>query len=234
VGAGRRATPELWLETSGLADPRRIVELIAADAMLARRIQVAEVVLIVDAANLRQQLADTGLVVRQIQSATRLVLAKADLVDAAELAQACATLRLLNPAAAIEASERGTRRRLQPDAAARPWPVAADGAGAAAATAVSLRPAAGADWGALSVWLSALLCAAGGDVLRVKGVIATPAGRLLLQSVRDKVQPPQLLPPAPEGQEPAAEAPANALVVIGRNLDEARLRASLAYWTGGS
>ena len=50
------------------------------------------------------------------------------------------------------------------------------------------------DWTAFSVWLSALLHARGDDVLRVKGVVRTPAGRLLLQSVRKIVQSPEILP----------------------------------------
>ena len=36
------------------------------------------------------------------------------------------------------------------------------------------------DWTAFSVWLSALLHARGDDVLRVKGIARTPAGRMLL------------------------------------------------------
>ena len=53
------------------------------------------------------------------------------------------------------------------------------------------------DWTAFSVWLSALLHARGDDVLRVKGVVRTPAGRLLLQSVRKVVQSPEILPEQP-------------------------------------
>ena len=54
------------------------------------------------------------------------------------------------------------------------------------------------DWTAFSVWLSALLHARGDDILRVKGVVRTPAGRLLLQSVRKIVQSPEILPAAGE------------------------------------
>ena len=37
---------------------------------------------------------------------------------------------------------------------------------------------------ALSVWLSALIHVRGDDIVRIKGVVRTPRGRLLLQSVR--------------------------------------------------
>lgn len=46
------------------------------------------------------------------------------------------------------------------------------------------------DWTAFTVWLSALLHARGNDLVRVKGVVRTPAGRLLLQTVRKVVQQP--------------------------------------------
>lgn len=80
------------------------------------------------------------------------------------------------------------------------------------------------EWSVLSVWLSALLFSLGNDVLRVKGVVSTPAGRLLLQSVRDKIQTPQLLP-----SEARLAGPENALVIIGHGLDEAKLLNSLSH-----
>jgi hypothetical protein len=45
-----------------------------------------------------------------------------------------------------------------------------------------------------TIWLPALLHARGGDVLRVKGTVTTPAGRLLVQGVRVAMQPPEILP----------------------------------------
>jgi hypothetical protein len=45
-----------------------------------------------------------------------------------------------------------------------------------------------------TIWLSALPHARGGDVLRVKGTVTTPAGRLPVQRVRVAMQPPEILP----------------------------------------
>lgn len=59
--------------------------------------------------------------------------------------------------------------------------------------------------------------------MRVKGVVQSPAGRLLLQSVRRVVQPPEILP---EGEGPAPEE--GVIVLIGRNIDEDLLARSWA------
>jgi G3E family GTPase len=82
------------------------------------------------------------------------------------------------------------------------------------------------DWTAFSVWLSALLHARGDDVLRVKGVVRTPADRLLLQSVRRIVQSPEILPEQDETRED------DVVVVIGRGYRAEDLRRSLAHFAG--
>jgi hypothetical protein len=79
------------------------------------------------------------------------------------------------------------------------------------------------DWTAFSVWLSALLHARGDDVLRVKGIARTPAGRILLQSVRKTVQSPEILPEQDERMD-------NVMVVIGRGYRAEDLRRSLRYF----
>ena len=77
------------------------------------------------------------------------------------------------------------------------------------------------------MWLSALLHVRGDDIMRVKGVMRTPAGRLLLQSVRKVVQSPELLPD--DGQ---ADGRDNSIVVIGRGFEPSHLLPSLRYFAG--
>jgi G3E family GTPase len=84
------------------------------------------------------------------------------------------------------------------------------------------------DWTAFSVWLSALLHARGNDVLRVKGVVQTPAGRLLVQTVRKIVQSPEILPEQPDGR--AREH--NTIFVIGQGYRAEDLIRSLTYFAG--
>lgn len=73
------------------------------------------------------------------------------------------------------------------------------------------------------MWLSALLHARGDDVMRAKGVVRTPAGRLLLQSVRKVVQRPEILPPQQDRED-------DTIVLMGRGYTEAQIRASLDYF----
>jgi G3E family GTPase len=82
------------------------------------------------------------------------------------------------------------------------------------------------DWPAFTVWLSALLHARGDDIVRVKGVVRTPAGRLLLQAVRRVVQSPEILPEQGDTRED------DILVVIGRGYTADQLRRSLKFFAG--
>ena len=61
--------------------------------------------------------------------------------------------------------------------------------------------------------------------MRVKGVVRTPAGRLLLQSVRKMVQRPEVLPEQGDRED-------DVIVVIGRGYEEGDLRRSLSYFVG--
>ena len=78
----------------------------------------------------------------------------------------------------------------------------------------------GGGWASFSVWLSALLAARDDDIVRVKGVVTSPDGRLLLQSVRKVVQPPEILP-APEDVSAGPAPEDDVVVLVERGLDEA-------------
>ena len=67
-----------------------------------------------------------------------------------------------------------------------------------------------------------MLHAHGDELVRVKGIVRTPAGRLLLQAVRGTVQPPEVLPDtlASDG---TAEEVENVIVFIGRGLEDDRI-----------
>jgi G3E family GTPase len=81
------------------------------------------------------------------------------------------------------------------------------------------------DWTAFTVWLSALLHARGDQIVRVKGVVATPAGRLLLQTVRRAVQSPEILPDRATPVESD-----NTIAVIGRGFTQDQLAASFTHF----
>ena len=140
---------------------------------------------------------------------------KVDAADRSGLARLRRRSALLNPAAlshGVGPWQRGRHAALPP-ARAEDLP---DLSGAPAKPPIfPVRIALGGDvdWTAFTVWLSALLHARGDDVMRVKGVVRTPAGRLLLQSVRKMVQRPEILPEQQERED-------DTIVVIGRGYDE--------------
>lgn len=212
------------LETSGLADPGAIVEAIQNDPVLVNHIVLAQTIVAVDALHALAQLATEPLGRRQVGAADRLILTKADAAHPAALETLRATLSLLNGHAAVSAARLGEEFLLPPlSVDARPadlQPLGSDDSrGPIVPTQVAIP--ADLDWSAFTLWLSALLHARGEDLVRVKGVISTPAGRLLLQTVRKVVQSPEILPPQADGRND------NVVVFIGRGYKPEDLGRSL-------
>ena len=120
------------LETSGLADPGRITDCIVTDRVLQHHIVVGEIIVTVDALHGLGQLRDEDLGRRQIETADRLVVTKVDVAQLERLRRLIATLRVLNPGAALSGSAMGSPTEL-PDAlggdAETPPVVGAYGAG---------------------------------------------------------------------------------------------------------
>lgn len=217
------------LETSGLADPGAIVAAIQADPVLVNHILVGETLVAVDALHALAQLATEPLGRRQVGAADRLILTKTDACPPEALAALRATLAVLNPGAQISAAVLGEDVALPPlPSGTAPVPLPPlpedDDRGPILPTQVQVDP--DLDWSAFALWLSALLHARGDDLVRVKGVIRTPAGRLLLQTVRKVVQSPEILPDTPvPGQD-------NRIVFIGRGYRPEDLTRSLHRFLG--
>lgn len=229
IDSGGERFGRIVLETSGLADPGPIIEAIRSDPVLIHHIVVSEIIVLIDAVNALGNLAGDPLGRRQVETADRLIVTKVDEGDQAGLPHLLATIRVVNPGAAITGAIRGSDAPLPDFAGVLPTPVAAsdDASGAPLfPTRLAIDPSV--DWTAFTVWLSALLHARGDDVLRVKGVVRTAAGRLLLQSVRKTVQSPEILPP--QENDPSRED--NTIVVIGRGYRAEDLRRSLAHFAG--
>lgn len=215
------------IETSGLADPGPIVAAIRSDPMLAYHIVISDIVVAVDAVYGLEQLRQEPLSRRQMELADRLVVTKVDEVEETVLARLLATLRTINPGAAVSGAVKGSDVGLPDFSGAEPEALGeiGQGEGGAAIHALKLDIGDDIDWTAFSVWLSALIHARGDDILRVKGVVRTPAGRLLLQSVRRIVQSPEMLPGEGKGDD-------NALVFIGRGFGIGQLDRSLRHFAG--
>ena len=219
---------EIILETSGLADPAPIVEAIRTDPVLVHHIVVAEILVTVDALHGISQLQRERLGRRQTELADQLIITKIDEARDDDIRQLLATLKGLNPGAVMSGANRGSPATL-PDFSAA-VPVTLESLEGEAAR-PPIFPAViditdDIDWTALMVWLSALLHARGEDVLRVKGVLRTPAGRLLLQSVRKIMQSPEMLPEQEQGH----GREDNKLVIIGSGYTSDQLKKSLTHF----
>jgi G3E family GTPase len=213
----------ILLETSGLADPGSIAAALSADPVLVHRLAIAGTLVLVDARHGLEQLAAEPLARAQVEAAERLIITKPTEVEPTSLACLAATLRGMNPVTGISAAELGVDVPL-PDIPAQAH-VLQPLSEATPIRPHRLRIGTEGGWIALSTWLSALLHARGEDVVRVKGVVRTPAGRLLLQSVRRVVQAPEILP---DDDGPlSGQAPEEGVIVlIGRNIDDKALARS--------
>ena len=218
------------LETSGLADPGAIVAAIQGDHVLVNHIVIEQTIVVVDALHGLAQLQTEPLGRQQIGAADQVILSKTDAVDTASLTLLRATLRALNPSAPQSAAVLGAAQPLPDfpnDMYAPPLPPLSDEDTRGAIFPTRLKIDANIDWSAFALWLSALLHARGNDLVRVKGVVPTPAGRLLLQTVRKVVQSPEILP-AQENQSEDAT-----IVFIGRGFRPEDLQKSLRRFAGG-
>lgn len=216
------------LETSGLADPAAIVSMIQGHPILVRQIVVTETIVIVDALHAKDQLQQEALGRRQIEAAGRLILTKTDQATPQDTARLCASLRTIAPGAAQTATSFGSPSVLPepaPDTLPFALPALSD-QDTAPIIACQLDLGDTPDWTAFTVWLSALLYARGDQIVRVKGVVATPAGRLLLQTVRRSVQSPEVLP---DTTTPVDSD--NTVAVIGRGFTQDQLTMSLAHFS---
>jgi G3E family GTPase len=213
------------LETSGLADPAPIVGAIRDDPVLAYHVLVGEVVVAVDALHGLELLASEPLGRAQVQLADRLVTTKVDGADVERLRTTLATLCAVNPTAELSGAVHGSPVALPDFAGVAPVPLpgGSEGAGPPIA-AVKLTLGGDIDWTGFALWLSALLHARGDEVLRVKGMVRTPSGRLLLQGVRHTVQSPEILPDD-AGDE-------DAVIIIGRGFSLRALQQSLRSFVG--
>lgn len=217
------------LETSGLADPGAIMQAIQTDPVPIHHIVTARTIVAVDSLHAMAHLATEPLGRRQTGVADHLILTKSDACDPAALDLLRATLGALNGHATLSAAVRGDTVALPPlapDTAPAPLPALAEEDRRGPIQPTQLAIPEGLDWSAFTLWLSALLHARGDDLVRVRGVVRTPAGRLLLQTVRKVVQSPEILP------EQTGERADDRIVFIGRGYRPEDLGRSLHRFLG--
>lgn len=190
------------LETTGIADPAAILQLLMADRDVCERYRYSTVVTVVDALYGPDNLHGLPEVSRQVLMADRLVLAKRDLVDT-EAEQALRDrLSKLNPLAPCFDSDTVTPATLFSTDVANEvrTPVAATDHGNRFST-FHIGWQQAVDWAAIEAWAEGLLAARGEDIYRIKGLLnlkgeSRPA---VFQSVQHSVYARDYLKSWPQG-----------------------------------
>ncbi len=238
----------ILIETTGLSDPAPIVQTFHLDDLLRQHTPLDSVICVADARHLTAQLRDAPEAGAQLAQADLVLLNKADLADAATLAEAERAVQALNPTAELRRSVHGDIPLAQLldrgafDIARLAVPAARLGAARAAVPHHGYAPV---DAGRHSVgigsvslsferplersrflpWLQRLVAERGADLLRAKGIVAFEgeARRFVFQAVHMTVD---------SGLDRAwveGESRATRLVFIGRGLDADELNGELAH-----
>lgn len=98
----------LFVESSGLADPSNIDEILEAVKVLAGDVyEMSGIICLVDAVNFLEQVADEITVDRQLKHCNRAVVNKVDLVGEEQLAKVIETVRKYNPVCDIDTTTYG-------------------------------------------------------------------------------------------------------------------------------
>ena len=221
------------VETTGLADPGPVVQSFFVDDALQARTQLDAVVTLIDAAHIAESLQDGHEAAEQIAFADIILLNKTDLVDAGSVTALEARLRSMNPLApivktnrseialdriiGIGAFELSRITQLEPDFLKTGHHHSHNETVGSVALSLD-RPL---DPAKFDPWIGQLAQEKGPDLLRYKGIIdlkGEPA-QFVLQGVH------MIMEGTPTQPWPADEPRISRLVFIGKNLDEAGLKA---------
>jgi G3E family GTPase len=239
IAHGLLARPQgfdaIVVETSGLADPGPVAQTFFLDQFLQTRTALDSVTTVVDAKHILLRLADSPEAEEQIAFADQIILNKTELASGAALAAIEARLRAINALAPIHRAVRADvalddvlgRGGFDLDRIVALEPHFLDRAPhehahSASITSVSLTCRVPLDGERVQSFLADLVTSRGQDILRGKGIldVAGETRRLVFQSVH-MLQECDLQRPWRPGENRTSR-----LVLIGRGLDEAALRAS--------
>ncbi|MDB5498349.1 MAG: cobW [Phenylobacterium sp.] len=249
-----RGFDAIIVETTGLADPGPVAQTFFVDEDVRAKTQLDSVTTVVDAKHLPLRLADSREAAEQIAFADQIILNKTDLVTEAELADVERMIRRLNPLAPIHRAQRSNVpldlvlgrgsfdlariEQIEPDflnpGHGEPGHVHDEDCDhdhhghdhghdieASGIRGVSLTTDKPLNGNRVTAWLNEVLQVQGPDILRAKGIldVAGEDRRLVFQAVH------MILEGDFQGLWRDGADRSSRLVFIGRNLDEAKLRA---------
>jgi len=223
------------LETTGIADPGALLQLLLANEALAAEVRIQSIVTVVDGVSGIAAISRFSECASQVAMANRLLISKLDLVEQPQVDALMDLLQSMNRAAPILLLNRD-----EPVTLLRLFDVPDGGLGFGAVAPLpdrSFRSTAGrdhaksyrsfglrwnepTDWDDFTAWLEGLLLARGDSILRMKGIVQV-AGRdapVVVQGVQHALYPPRELAHWPH-------APNSELVFVTREFSrEAALR----------
>lgn len=214
----------ILLETSGMADPTPILQTAIVDPYLSETVEIANVVVAVDALNGPVVIHHYDEARRQVALGDRVLITKSDL-DAGAGAAAIRAVRAYRPGVAIGQSVNGNidpELLFEPVGGRTAWLAALSEPHGhphvhdAAVSTVSLRVEAPLHAVTLTLFLQALAENCGPDLLRVKGIVAireSPGTPAVVHGVQHVFHPIDWLDQWP------SEDRSSRLVLIGRRLD---------------
>jgi|HubBroStandDraft_6_1064221.scaffolds.fasta_scaffold130763_2 G3E family GTPase len=229
------AFTRILIETSGLADPAPVAQLLLNNPLLGTDLRLDAIVATIDAVNASASLDQHWEARKQAALADRLLITKTDIAAVEAVEPLILSLRQLNPAAAIHMAVDGEidpallfgvgpadPTRQSPDFAK--WLGASTISGAMSGTdhahhhevqSLCLTADAPLDWARFHDWLGGLRIAYGDKLLRVKGVlnVAGEDGPIIVHGVQHIFHPPVTLPRWPDDDRRSR------LVLITRELD---------------
>jgi G3E family GTPase len=224
----------ILLETTGLADPAPIMQMLLNNPLLSHFVRLDAVVTTVDAVNAPRQLYEHPEAVKQVAVADRLLLTKADLCGAAGVSTIESQLSRLNPRATVIVAAYGDvppdrlfgaalfdPARKTPDVEAwlRPDRHEHHGDDDRGIRSFCLTFDDPLSWQSVSGWLTMLRQCRGEDLLRVKGILHLREEELpvAIHGVHHVFHPPVQLSAWPEGDRRSR------IVFITRGLERAEV-----------
>src|SRR5690625_799964 len=184
----------LVLEVSGLADPANVLAAIDADPVLNANARIDDVLVTIDAVRGVGDLIHEPLARSQIEQCDKIIITKADLADEEQLDTVLATVSALNPGAQLLLTEFGQELPLPEIKPSEAVDIAAiaDPDDDAPVQTVWLPFSKQVDWSAFALWFGSLVYAHQHDVLRVKGLLRTPRGLVIVHAARGVIGVPSI------------------------------------------
>lgn len=206
------------IETSGLAQPGPLLELLTNDPVLRTNTRLREVVVLVDGVDGGRLLRHRPAVRAHVRLADRVVLTRSDLVAPEALDELAQLVMALQPTARVTWSAEGaetTSSLPRTPTAPAEWDDDGDEP-RPQSWSVELSP--GTSWAEYAWWLHALTRAHPDRILRSKGTVLTADGPVLVQTIGPVVAAPVRV----------SEAPMSAMTFITDGVDARLLARSLA------